>query len=256
MNQQLISVIMPSYNSEQFIAEAIESVRAQTYPHWELLITDDCSTDNTVEIVKQYVVKDARIKLFRLEQNSGAGVARNKSIEAATGRYIALLDSDDMWKPQKLERQIDFMTKNRYQFVCSQCEIMDVKGKIIGHFRYSGKISYVKTLFVSYIATSSIIYDTRFAGKIYMQNIRKRQDWLWCLEILKKTKYAYCLNEALHAWREYPQSVSGDKTKLFKYHLTIYNKYLNYSKLMSWLMFFCISLPMIFVKKTFYVQTK
>lgn len=99
----LVSIITPSYNSSKFIGETIESIQAQTYKHWELLITDDCSTDETRSIVEKYAVNDLRIRLFVLEQNSGAGVARNKAIENASGRYIAFCDSDDLWLPGKLE---------------------------------------------------------------------------------------------------------------------------------------------------------
>lgn len=108
---ELVSIITPSYNSAAYIAEMIESILAQTYTNWELLITDDCSTDDSVKIIESYATKDSRIKLFRLASNSGAGIARNKSIEEARGRYIAFCDSDDLWKPQKLEKQVEFMQK-------------------------------------------------------------------------------------------------------------------------------------------------
>ena len=108
---ELVSIITPSYNSAAYIAEMIESILAQTYTNWELLITDDCSTDDSVKIIESYATKDSRIKLFRLASNSGAGIARNKSIEEARGRYIAFCDSDDLWKPQKLEKQVNSCKK-------------------------------------------------------------------------------------------------------------------------------------------------
>lgn len=110
MEYDLVSIIMPSYNST-YISESIDSILAQSYENWELLITDDCSTDNTRDIVAEYAAKDPRIKLFKLKQNYGAGVARNNSIEQARGRFIAFCDSDDMWLPEKLEKQISFMLK-------------------------------------------------------------------------------------------------------------------------------------------------
>lgn len=109
----LVSIITPSYNSSRFISQTIESILSQTYTNWELLITDDCSTDKTREIVKSYQRKDPRIKFFQLKENSGPGVARNHSIEMAKGRFIAFCDSDDRWYPEKLEKQLAFMAKKR-----------------------------------------------------------------------------------------------------------------------------------------------
>ena len=108
-NFGLVSIITPSYNSSSFIAETIESILSQTYLNWELLITDDCSTDRSVEIIERYIQRDSRIKLFRLEKNCGAGVCRNRSISEAKGRFIAFCDSDDRWRPEKLEKQLAFM---------------------------------------------------------------------------------------------------------------------------------------------------
>lgn len=107
----LISIIMPSYNSSKFITESIESIRAQSYFHWELLITDDCSSDNSCNVIEEFCSKDPRIKLLKLKKNSGAGIARNNSIKEAKGRFIAFCDSDDRWYPDKLERQVEFMVK-------------------------------------------------------------------------------------------------------------------------------------------------
>ena len=105
----LVSIITPAYNAADYITEAIESVLAQTYLNWEMLLVNDCSKDNTAEIVQSYAVKDKRIKLINLKQNSGAALARNAAIQNAKGRYIAFLDSDDLWKKEKLQKQIEFM---------------------------------------------------------------------------------------------------------------------------------------------------
>ena len=112
----LVSIIMPSYNSSKYIAKTIDSIINQSYTNWELLITDDCSTDNTCEIIKEYTAYNQRIKLFTFLENKGAGVARNKSIKEAKGRYIAFCDSDDRWKPEKLEVQLRFMKTGRGKF--------------------------------------------------------------------------------------------------------------------------------------------
>ena len=129
--EKLVSIITPCYNCSKFIGQMIESVQAQTYTNWELLITDDCSTDNSREIVEGYAKIDHRVKYFKLEQNSGAGIARNNSIKEALGRYIAFLDSDDLWAKNKLERQIDFIQKNEYKFIFCQAIVIDTDDNIV-----------------------------------------------------------------------------------------------------------------------------
>lgn len=243
MQNDLVSVIMPSYNSAEYIAESIESVIKQTYPHWELLITDDCSTDNTVEIVKQYVQKDNRIKLFVLKANSGAAVARNNSIKEAQGRYIALLDSDDLWLPEKLEKQLAFMQKNGYEFCYSSCLIYDKNIK-----EYNIEICRKKESFKTIkrgdrIPCLTTIYDTKNIGKIYMPNLRKRQDWAFRIQILQKCKYAYGMKEPLAIYRVRANSLSRKKIGLFKYHIAVYRQILNWSFIKSSLYFFCVFLP-------------
>ena len=111
-----VSVITPMYNCEKFISETIESVLNQTYTNWEMIIIDDCSTDKSNQIVKQYIERDKRIRLIALNENSGAAVARNKGIEVSSGRFIAFLDGDDLWEPNKLEKQIQFMTEKNIGF--------------------------------------------------------------------------------------------------------------------------------------------
>ena len=130
----LVSVIMPSYGSEKFISKSIDSVLLQTYDNWELIIIDDCSPDESNKIIKEYLSKDSRIKFVKLEKNSGAAVARNKGIEIAKGRFIAFLDSDDLWLPEKLEKQISFMKDNNLAFTYSSYMLVDETDKNIGEF--------------------------------------------------------------------------------------------------------------------------
>lgn len=130
----LVSIITPAYNAAECIAETIASVFAQTYPKWEMLIVNDCSKDNTAEIVKSYAAEDNRIKLINLKQNSGAALARNMAIQNAKGRYIAFLDSDDLWKKEKLQKQLEFMQQNDYSFTFTAYEhFKDVKKKDSKH---------------------------------------------------------------------------------------------------------------------------
>jgi glycosyltransferase involved in cell wall biosynthesis len=128
--KNLVSIITPSYNSAKFIGKTIESVLDQIYQNWEMIIVDDVSPDNSNEIIEEYCKKDTRIKLIKLEQNSGAAVARNRAIKESKGRYIAFLDADDMWKPEKLEKQIEFMRKNNYAFTYTAYEKIDENGLV------------------------------------------------------------------------------------------------------------------------------
>ena len=166
---ELVSIITPCYNSAKYIGQMIESVQAQTYENWELLITDDCSTDNSREIVMSYALKDSRVKYFKLNQNSGAGIARNHSIEKASGRYIAFCDSDDMWKPEKLEKQIQFMQDNNYEFCHSYTLVVDENNNVVGLNKKPQRVSFKSTRIINYIGTSSVVYETKRMGKFYMK---------------------------------------------------------------------------------------
>lgn len=245
----LVSIITPSYNCSRYIEQTIKSVQNQTYKNWELLITDDCSTDSSVQIIESIAVSDSRIKLFRLSQNSGAGAARNNSIRNAQGRYIAFLDSDDMWKVDKLEKQLKFMKDNGFKFVHSYTTVVDENNNIVGYNTKPFKVTFNSTKIINYIGTSSVIYDTEGIGKFYMPLIRKRQDWGLWLTILKKVKDAYCYPEPLFIYRYSPNSISANKLSLFKYHVNIYKQVLGYSTLKANLFFYCISLPCFVVKK-------
>lgn len=249
MVESLISIITPCYNSSKYISQMIESVIVQTYPNWELLITDDCSTDNSREIVKEYCKKDPRIHLFQLDINSGAGVARNNSIEKAQGRYIAFCDSDDLWKPRKLEVQLAFMKEHGYEFTYCKSDVVDTEGNITEINERVPKVSYRSTKIINYIGTTNAMYDTSRIGKVYMRDVRKRQDWIHWIDILEKTKYAYCVPERLTSWRTGDEnSLSSNKKSLFKYHLMVY-EILGYSKPKAFFMCYFVSLPCFLYKK-------
>lgn len=249
MDNNLVSIITPSYNCSQFIAKTIESILAQTYTNWELLITDDCSTDNSTEIIEHYSQLDYRVRLFRLEKNSGAGVARNNSIREAKGRYIAFCDSDDLWSVDKLEKQLTFLKNGGYKFTHTYTQLIDELGNVVGMNKKPFRVSFGSTKILNYIGTSSVLYDTQDIGKFYMKPIRRRQDWALWLDILKVTKYAYCYNEPISIYRYSPNSLSSNKFKLFKYHIAVYHESLGYSLLYSYFFFYCISLPCIVYKK-------
>lgn len=246
----LVSIITPSYNSADFIAETIDTILAQTYTDWELLITDDCSTDNTYEIVSKYIQKDNRIKFFQLEKNSGAGVARNNSIKEAKGRFLAFCDSDDCWHSKKLEKQLKFMVDNGYEFTCtsydSYNEVGDTK---VGYIKCKKKISYWTLLRDNSIGCLTSMYDTSRIGKIYMPTIRKRQDWGLWLSIIKKTKYVYGLQETLAKYRIRENSISSNKIAMLKYNYKLYKEVEGFSSISSFLLLMCYFLPYYFYKK-------
>lgn len=229
----LVSIITPVYNSADFIKETILSVTNQTYPNWELIIVDDCSTDNTEFVISELIKAEKRIKYIRQKKNGGAGIARNKGIELAQGKYIAFLDSDDQWLEDKLHLQICYMEKQNCNFSFTDYYI--VKGsepkKLFKN--YKTKISYKDEEKFNYIACSTVIYNQNMLGKIYMPTIRNRQDWGLWLNILQKTKFAYCYTVPLTYYHIRENSISNNKIKMIKYHWYIYRYHLKKELLMS-----------------------
>lgn len=242
-NYGLVSIITPSFNSSTFIRETIEAIINQTYQDWELLITDDCSTDNTIKIIEEYVSKDSRIKLFKLDKNSGAGICRNKSIEMASGRYIAFCDSDDVWMPQKLEKQLEFMNEKDCALSYSSYMLMNENGKEQGIVVCMRKIDFASMKRDDGIACLTAIYDTQKVGKMYMSSLRKRQDWGLWLEILAKCKVAYGLKEPLAYYRLRNGSISNNKLNLVKYNINVYRTILKFSLFKSYLFFLFVFMP-------------
>lgn len=222
--KELVSIITPIYNSASFIEQCIRSVRAQTYINWEHILVDDCSIDESCAIIKTYAEKDPRIKLIRLNVNSGAGIARNTGIKAANGKYIAFLDSDDLWQPEKLEKQLGFMQKNDYHFTFTDYDVVDATGKKLSKLvKCKPIVTYKSALFKNPIGCLTVIYNADFFGKQYMPAIRKRQDYALWLRLLKKTN-GYGLNECLSSYRIGNESISSNKFKLLKYEWKIYRE--------------------------------
>jgi glycosyltransferase involved in cell wall biosynthesis len=230
----LVSIITPSYNSEKFIAQTIESVLNQTYKNWEMIIVDDVSPDNSNDIIEEYIQKDNRTKLIKLEKNSGPARARNKAIEKAQGRYIAFLDADDLWMSDKLEKQINFMIKNNYELTYTNYETMSEEGDKLDYIVTSpSKLNYKQLLKSNKIGCLSAIYDTKRIGKIYMPLIKKRQDYGLWLRILKEVDYAYNVNETLGVYRIMSNSVSSNKIDLLKYNYALFREHEKFSVLKS-----------------------
>ena len=218
-----ISIITPSYNSEEFIAETIECVINQSYKNWEMIIVDDCSTDKTQEVISQYVEKDNRVKLIINETNSGPAISRNKAILESTGKYIAFLDSDDLWTDFKLKSQLNFMEKHDYKFTYSYYSQITEEGQMIKDIdNLPEKVSYKSTMLSNKIGCLTVMYNKEYFGNILMENIRNRQDYTLWLKLLKKVDYAYCFPEVSAKYRIRKGSISSKKLKLIKYHWHIY----------------------------------
>ena len=208
----LVSIITPAYNAAEYIAESIESVLAQTYPNWEILIVNDCSKDNTAAIVQSYAAKDKRIKLINLKQNSGAAVARNTAIQNSRGRYIAFLDSDDLWKKDKLQKQLSFMQQNDYAFTFTAYEhFKDNKENIQNKIQVPKSLNYKQALKGNQIGCLTVMLDRKQILNIEFSK-QKHEDYILWLNILKQAITAYGLNERLALYRTgNSKSISSNK---------------------------------------------
>ncbi len=221
----LISIITPSYNCAVYIAETIESVLKQTYSNWEMIITDDCSTDNSRDVIKGFTLQDQRIKLVVQNENQGAAMARNKSIELAQGEYIAFLDSDDLWSTDKLEKQLKFMQDKDVVFSYTSYEQIDEKGnKLNKKIKAPKKVGYNGVLLSCPIGNSTVMYNASKTGKFFVPNIRKRNDDALWLKMLKVIPYAHGLDEVLMYYRIRSNSLSRNKMELVKYHWYLYRE--------------------------------
>ena len=222
----LVSIITPVYNCEKLIEETIKSVINQTYSNWEMILVDDCTLDKSFLIIQKYMKKDNRIKYFKLKENSGAAVARNKALKESKGRFIAYLDADDKWKNNKLEKQVNFMLDNNYAFTCTDYEKIDEKGNSLKIVKIPKKVNYNLFLRNTIIQTVGVMVDTKITGKdiLYMPNIRRRQDAAtWC-QLLKSGYDCYEVPEVLSYYRVVSNSLSSNKIKAIKMNWYWYRK--------------------------------
>lgn len=219
----LVSIISPSYNCEKFIGKTIESVLAQTYQNWELIIVDDCSTDNTDTVVADY--HDNRIRYLKNNKNSGAAVSRNKALREAKGRWIAFLDSDDLWLPEKLEKQIHFMKTNDYHFSYTNYEEIDENGNKLG-VKITGPKKISKTSMFNYCwpGCLTVMYDAQAYGVLQIADIKKNNDYAMWLKISRKFD-CYLLDEYLAEYRRGRQgSISTHSYwKLTEWHYKLWH---------------------------------
>jgi teichuronic acid biosynthesis glycosyltransferase TuaG len=218
-----VSVITPTYNSEKYISECIDSVRAQTFQDWEMVIVDDCSSDGTIAVLESYQRIDPRVILIQNESNLGPATTRNRAIERASGRYIAFLDSDDVWLPVKLDTQLGFMEANGADLSYTSYEKISEDGDRTGRIVHvPPTTSYGQLLNHSVIGCLTAIYDTQSVGKTYMPEIKRRQDYALWLKILRNGHVARGLDEPLAYLRVHKGSLSSNKLTSLRYTWQVY----------------------------------
>ncbi len=224
MSKAIISIITPNFNGALYIAQTIESVLAQTFKDWEMIIVDDCSTDSSVGIIERYEKSDDRIKLIKLDVNSGAAVARNVAIEYSRGRYISFLDGDDIWLPSKLEVQLNSMKEKNIPFSFMSYYKMDRYGQTLGLIDVPSIVGYHEMLKTCSIGCLTVMYDTLKLGKHMMPLLRKRQDYGLWLKLIKLSGKAYGINMPLSCYRVHSESISSNKFNAAKYQWRIYRE--------------------------------
>ncbi len=245
----LVSIIMPNYNSERYIEATIKSVLAQTYQNWELLFVDDCSTDNSMNLVRSF--DDERIKIFQNEVNSGAAVSRNYALREAKGKWIAFLDSDDIWEEEKLSKQIEFMVDNKYDFTYTHYRVCN-NGMWEDFIRVSPKKVTLRKMYnYCYFSTITVIYNREKIGLLQIPDIKRRNDYALWLIALKKCD-AYLYPEVMSYYIRHGGSLSTVPIKkLIKYHYQVFHEVLGHNAFTSILMVLN-NLVHGFIKKSFY----
>ena len=218
----LVSIIMPSWNTEPFIADSIRSVLAQTYPRWELLIVDDCSTDRTDEVVFSF--DDPRIRYFKNETNSGAALTRNRALREAQGEYIAFLDSDDLWAPEKLEKMLAFMQSHHYAFAYHEYTKIDENSEPLNVYVSGPQVVTKRKMYhYGYPGCLTFMYSAKECGLIQIKDIRKNNDYALLLKLCKMQD-CYLLKENLAQYRIRKRSISHDKlSKKLKSHYDLFH---------------------------------
>lgn len=244
------SIIMPCFNSEKYVEEAISSVLNQTFDEFELLICDDGSSDKSYEIIKRFAQEDNRIKYFKNSKSEGAPVSRNKCLENAIGRYICFLDSDDVWHLDRLENHLNFMKKNNVFFSYSYNNIIDEYGLFKYKYLAPEKVDSKKMRYANFLSCSTVIYDSHELGKIYQPNIKKRNDFaLWLTILNSPTKpIGICYKKVTSSYRVNSYGLSSNKKDAARYFYRCLVKYNKQSRI-SALYFLVIYIFIILIKK-------
>ena len=244
MDEPLVSIITPVFNSEKFLPETIESVLNQTYKNWEHLIIDDSSNDGSWKVIKSFTEKDNRIKAFKLTENSGSGVARNYAISKARGKFIAFLDSDDLWVDNRLQDHIKFMMDGDYVFSHSSYGYIKEDGSLLNKvYQVSGReVDYKSLLKRTEISCLTAIYDQERIGKFFMPDLRRKQDYGLWLSILKAGYKSMPYPEVLAYYRQRKGSVTNKKSRLIIQHYEFLrnNEHLNILKSIKYTLYWGI----------------
>ena len=243
-NKKLVSIVMPAYNSARFIGESIKSVQRQNFQDWELIIIDDGSVDDTEEIIKKYAKEDGRIKYFRNTKNQGSARARNRGVKESKGRYIAFIDSDDLWYEEKLSKQVEFMIGNGCSISCTGYQHMNARGELLGRIIIPPQTAdYNRVLFDNPIGNSTVMYDTDKIGKFYGPIAKNREDYALWLKILRKVKYINGISEILVLYRKRKGSQSSNKVKLIYYQWVLYRKFerMSFGKSLLLMIYWCVA---------------
>lgn len=252
--KDLVSIIMPSYNTAKFISETIESVLAQTYSNWELIIVDDCSADDTDAVMAGFT--DPRIRYLKNIRNCGAAISRNYALREAKGRWIAFLDSDDLWVPEKLEKQIAFMEKNGYAFSYTNYYEIDEQSELLG-VRVTGPKHINKAGMYAYCwpGCLTVMYDASLVGLVQISDIKKNNDYAMWLKVIHKAD-CHLLDEYLGAYRKRSGSISrhGYMT-LIKWHNKLFREEQKMGVVRSAVQT-CVNLVFGVIKKVFFVRRK
>lgn len=211
----LVSIVVPTYNSEKFIVDAINSVINQSFSDWEMIIVDDCSVDKTVEIIESLVLGNNKVKLLKHHKNLGTGPTRNTGIDHSLGRYIAFLDADDVWLPAKLEKQISFMQLNKIGISFTSYSFINSDGnKIRGGVNAAEQLDLDGYMRATGIGLSTAIIDREICGEVRFSDLRVRQDTFLWMNLLNSNHIAYGLNERLAKYRISSGQISGNKFKI------------------------------------------
>lgn len=219
----IISIVMPAYNSAQYIEQSIESVLKQSYKNWELIIVDDCSIDDTYKIVEKLCITEERIKLFRMNENSGVAMARNFAISMSRGKYIAFLDSDDLWLPDKLEKQLNLMQEKKavISYTAYRQFSMEKVGNLVS---VPEQVTYKQLLKGNVIGCLTVMLDKERLGNLQMKKARHEDYILW-LDILKKGNIAYGLQEDLARYRKSETSLTSNKKRSALWTWQVYRQH-------------------------------
>jgi teichuronic acid biosynthesis glycosyltransferase TuaG len=225
----VVSIIMPTYNAGHYLDQAVESVLKQTFSNWQLIIVDDASIDGSTQSIENKYTNDNRIHILRMRRNHGAAFCRNKALLHSTGRYIAFLDSDDIWYPNKLKTQLEFISSNKADMVFSSYDVMTDNKTFVRKVNSPPKVTYKDIISKNPIGCLTVLYDSHTIGKIPMPNIKMRNDWGLWIRIIRLSGHAVSTSQSLAALRKHKDSLTSNKFIAIYYSYILLRKVNNLS---------------------------